>query len=94
MDVQIAAVAVAMDWVRFAVSKVVSSFSALMSWLQTSLLVWWPVTSWSWLSYVASPKHAGRQNTSYGRGGNKVKCVPTFKVIRSEAIHCSRVSPV
>ena len=39
LDVRIASFVVAMVSVCLAVSKVVSSFSALMRWLQTSLLV-------------------------------------------------------
>ena len=38
LDVRIAAVAAAMVWVCLTVSKVVSSFSALMRWRQTFLL--------------------------------------------------------
>ena len=40
LAVRIAAFAAAMIRVCVAVSKVVSSFSALMRWLQTSLLAW------------------------------------------------------
>ena len=40
LNARIAVFAAAMVWVCLAVSKVVSSFSALMRWLQTSLLAW------------------------------------------------------
>ena len=40
LDVRIADFVAAMVWVCLAISKAVSSFSALMRWLQTSLLVW------------------------------------------------------
>ena len=39
LDIRIAVIAAAMVWLYLADSKVVSSFSELMSWLQTSILV-------------------------------------------------------